>query len=124
MDMETWNWSKDEEVLKRYQIPREMLFEAVKPGEIIGQVTSYASEKTGFPEGLPVVSVTNDKAVEGLGSGLINEETAVISLGTYITLMIQGKKLPDNPKHFGQFYHQCPECIFMRAMAFDVGCGL
>lgn len=98
VDMETWNWSKDEEVIKKYQIPREMLFEAVKPGEIIGQVTSYASEKTGFPEGLPVVSVTNDKAVEGLGSGLINEDTAVISLGTYITLMIQGKKLPDNPK--------------------------
>lgn len=51
-----------------------------------------------MPEGLPVVSVTNDKAVEGLGAGLVNDQTAVISLGTYITLMIQGKELPKDPK--------------------------
>ncbi len=98
VDMKTWNWSEDEEVIRHYQIPKEMLFEAVKPGEILGYVTSYAAEKTGFPKGLPVVSTTNDKAVEGLGSGLVNEETAVISLGTYITLMIQGKELPADPK--------------------------
>lgn len=98
VDMETWNWSEDEEVIRKYQIPREMLFEAVGPGEILGHVTKEASEKTGLPEGLPVVSVTNDKAVEGLGAGLVNDQTAVISLGTYITLMIQGKELPKDPK--------------------------
>lgn len=98
VDMETWNWSEDEEVIRKYQIPREMLFEAVGPGEILGYVTKAASEKTGLPEGLPVVSVTNDKAVEGLGAGLVNDQTAVISLGTYITLMIQGKELPKDPK--------------------------
>lgn len=98
VDMETWNWSEDEEVIRKYQIPREMLFEAVGPGEILGHVTKAASEKTGLPEGLPVVSVTNDKAVEGLGAGLVNDQTAVISLGTCITLMIQGKELPKDPK--------------------------
>ena len=98
VDMETWNWSEDEEVIRKYQIPREMLFEAVGPEEILGHVTKAASEKTGLPEGLPVVSVTNDKAVEGLGAGLVNDQTAVISLGTYITLMIQGKELPKDPK--------------------------
>ncbi|BDZ79787.1 FGGY-family carbohydrate kinase [Claveliimonas bilis] len=98
VDMKTWNWSEDEEVIRKYQIPREMLFEAVGPGEILGHVTKAASEKTGLPEGLPVVSVTNDKAVEGLGAGLVNDQTAVISLGTYITLMIQGKELPKDPK--------------------------
>lgn len=98
VDMETWNWSEDEEVIRKYQIPREMLFEAVGPGEILGHVTKAASEKTGLPEGLPVVSVTNDKAVEGLGAGLVNDQTTVISLGTYITLMIQGKELPKDPK--------------------------
>lgn len=98
MDMETWDWSKDDEVIKQYQIPREMLFEAVMPGEVIGHITPQAAELTGFPVGLPVVSTTNDKAVEGLGAGLVNEDTAVISLGTYITLMIQGKTLPVDPK--------------------------
>lgn len=98
VDLKTWNWSADDEIIRQYQIPREMLFEAVLPGEVLGYVTKESSMKTGFPEGLPVVSTTNDKAVEGLGAGLINDETAVISLGTYITLMIQGKQLPDHPK--------------------------
>lgn len=52
VDMETWNWSEDEEVIRKYQIPREMLFEAVGPGEILGHVTKAASEKTGLPEEL------------------------------------------------------------------------
>ncbi len=98
VDLETWNWSENEEIIKRYQIPREMLFEAVGPGEILGYVTSWAAKETGLPEGLPVVSTTNDKAAEGLGAGLVNEDTAVISLGTYITLMIQGKTLPKDAK--------------------------
>lgn len=98
VDLEIWNWSDDDEVIRQYQIPREMLFEAVRPGEVLGYVTKEAAQKTGFREGLPVVSTTNDKAVEGLGSGLIDDQTAVISLGTYITLMIQGKKLPEDPQ--------------------------
>lgn len=98
VDMETWNWSEDEEVIKAFNIPREMLFEAVKPGEVLGYITEAAAEKTGLPKGLPVVSTTNDKAVEGLGAGLVNNEAAVISLGTYITLMIQNHVLPKDPK--------------------------
>lgn len=98
IDMETWDWSKDEEVIRQYQIPRKMLFEAVLPGEILGHITRAASVRTGLPEGLPVVSTSNDKPAEGLGCGLADDNTAVISLGTYITLMIQGEKLPENPQ--------------------------
>lgn len=108
VDMAAWDWSKDEEVIKKYNIPREMLFDSVGPGEVLGHVNAYASEWTGFAEGLPVVSVTNDKAVEGLGAGLINDETAVISLGTYITLMIQGKNLPADPKAFWPIISSVP----------------
>lgn len=109
VDLERWDWSKDEEVLKQYQIPREMLFDAVSPGTVLGKVTKQAAQKTGFPEGLPVVSTTNDKAVEGLGAGLIDDKTAVISLGTYITLMIQGKELPQNPEALWAILSSVPQ---------------
>lgn len=119
VDMETWNWSEDPEVITRFNIPKEMLFEAVMPGEIVGYVTENASKATGFMAGLPVVMTTNDKAVEGLGAGLVDDKTAVVSLGTYITLMIQGEKLPVNPQALWAIHSSVPnkfiyECYGIR----------
>ncbi|GAB2027781.1 FGGY-family carbohydrate kinase [Lactovum odontotermitis] len=94
VDYDTWDWSTDEKVLKQFALPREMLLEACKPGDILGKVTAQASRLTGFPEGIPVIATTSDKAVEGLGAGLLNEGSAVISLGTYITAMVAADEMP------------------------------
>ncbi|MEY8459230.1 FGGY-family carbohydrate kinase [Lactococcus ileimucosae] len=93
VDYETWDWSTDPEVLKTFNIPREMLLEAVRPGDILGNITAEASKLTGIPAGIPVVATTSDKAVEGLGAGLLREGTAVISLGTYITAMVASDEM-------------------------------
>ncbi len=61
------------------------------PGTILGHITPQAALATHFPAGLPVVCTTSDKPVEALGAGLLDDETAVISLGTYIALMMNGK---------------------------------
>lgn len=98
VDYDKWDWSEDEDMQKQYNLPRKMLFDPVLPGSVLGMVTEEAHKAAGFPKGIPVVCTTSDKAVEGLGSGLVNDETAVISLGTYITLMIQGEKMPEDPK--------------------------
>ncbi len=93
LDQNTFNWSTDDEVIKKYNIPREMLFELVQPAEILGYVTDNAANKTGLPKGLPVVATANDKAVEGLGSGIYgNSKDILISLGTYITSMMAGSE--------------------------------
>lgn len=94
VDYDTWDWSTDEEVLKQYNLPREMLLDPVKPGEQLGTISKEASEKTGFPEGLPVFATTGDKAVESLGAGLLQESTALVSLGTYICSVMVSKKMP------------------------------
>ncbi len=97
IDRSTWSWSTDPEVLKTYNIPREMLFETVLPGGILGTLTKEAAAATGFPEGIPVVATANDKAVEALGSGRLEEGTVLVSLGTYIAGMVQGKEyIPDS----------------------------
>jgi sugar (pentulose or hexulose) kinase len=72
-----------------------MLFDLVDPSTVMGSVNAFASEATGIPEGVPVVSTSNDKAVEGLGAGLVNDGTVLVSLGTYITSMMVGDE--NNP---------------------------
>ena len=53
-------------------------------------MTSAAASATGIPAGLPVYATANDKAVEALGSGLDDDGTVLLSLGTYIAAMTVG----------------------------------
>ena len=92
IDPVTLDWIEDEEGFASYHTPRETLFELVDPATVMGEVTLEASEATGIPAGLPVVSTANDKAVEGLGAGLTHGGCALVSLGTYITSMMAGYK--------------------------------
>lgn len=90
IDYETLDWIEDQGSFDAYTTPREMLFDLVDPATVLGLITGAASEATGIPEGLPVVATANDKAVEGLGAGLTNDGTVLVSLGTYITSMMVG----------------------------------
>ena len=66
VDYKTWAWSDDQDVIKKFNLPRHMLFDVQMPGTVLGKITLEASLATGFPEGLPVVCSTSDKAVEAL----------------------------------------------------------
>ena len=92
VDVDNWKWSDDPEAYKATGMPREMLFDLVMPGDVLGHVTPEAAELTGLPVGCPVVATSNDKAVEGLGTGCMGDTTACISLGTYTTAMMEGKE--------------------------------
>ncbi len=100
IDTDTWQWSKDQAVLDEFNVTRDMLFELQMPGDIAGYVTADAAAATGIPEGLPVVTTANDKAVEALGSGSIDEHSALISLGTYIASMVHGRENRKTPADF------------------------
>lgn len=99
-DMETWQWLEDAERFARFNIPRTKLLEMHLPGEILGRVNADAAAETGLPAGLPVVSTANDKAVEALGSGLIDADAGLLSLGTYITSMVFGSRNRPDTDHF------------------------
>ncbi|MGP4074948.1 FGGY-family carbohydrate kinase [Halobacillus sp. K22] len=100
IDTDTWDWSESEEVFEQYNIPRDMLFDLQYPGTVLGHITKEASEATGIPLGLPVVATANDKAVEALGAGMISEDAALVSLGTYIAGMVHGHENPEAPEHY------------------------
>lgn len=96
LDSDTWQWTTDDTVLAKSGVPREMLFDLVMPGEVLGTVTAAAARHTGIPEGLPVVATANDKAVEALGCGLRSSDTLLVSLGTYVAGMTVGdRNVPD-----------------------------
>jgi sugar (pentulose or hexulose) kinase len=100
IDTDTWQWSEDPAVLSAWNIPREMLVELQMPGDVAGYVTPAAAAACGIPEGIPVVTTANDKAVEALGSGSLDGKTALVSLGTYIASMIHGRQNLKTPVEF------------------------
>lgn len=91
-DKNEWKWSDNPEDYKEFNITRDMLFDLVMPGDVLGYVTREASEQTMLPEGCPVIATANDKAVEGLGAGIRNDGSVLVSLGTYIGGMMRGKE--------------------------------
>jgi len=101
IDTDTWQWSENPEVFRRFNIPREMLFNLQMPGTILGYVSERAAQATGIPAGIPVVATANDKAVEALGAGLLDKNTVLVSLGTYIASMVLGS---GNPKGTTKFW--------------------
>lgn len=82
VDHETWDWAGD---VSAFGVTREQLPRLVLPGDIVGHIAEGAAEATGLLAGLPVVATANDKAVEALGNGLLEEDQLLLSLGTYIT---------------------------------------
>ncbi|HEY2264616.1 MAG TPA: FGGY-family carbohydrate kinase [Streptosporangiaceae bacterium] len=90
IDQDTATWSTDPAAYAAVGMTREMLFGLVPPGGLLGQVTAAAGAATGIPAGLPVYATANDKAVEALGSGLTDDGTVLLSLGTYIAAMTTG----------------------------------
>ncbi len=116
MDNDTWNWSTDPETMANCNVPREMLFEVVKPGEILGQVTARAAALLGIPAGLPVVATAHDKAVEALGSGTLQAGTALVSLGTYVGAMVHGQANVKDAKNFWPFQASIPDRYLYECM--------
>jgi len=119
MDDDTLDWSTDEERIKQCNIPRDMLFDVVKPGYILGYLTDEVAEMVGLPAGMPVVATAHDKAVEALGAGSLVPGTGLISLGTYIGALVPGRENMKDPKNFWSFQASVPgrylyECMGVR----------
>jgi sugar (pentulose or hexulose) kinase len=100
VDYHTFDWSEDPEYFNRFKIPRKMLFDLVKPGQLLGKLTAKAAEALGLPEGLPVAATASDKAVEALGCGPLGDGAALLSLGTYICSMVEGSEYRPEGKSF------------------------
>lgn len=112
---QTW----DDNKMASCHLRREQLFDVVRPGEMLGEVTSTAARASGLPLGLPIIATAHDKAVEALGAGALAQGEALISLGTYIGAMVHGDAQPHASEHFWPFQAALPghflyECMGVR----------
>ena len=119
MDDRTLDWSTDEALIKKCNVPREMLFDVVKPGSVLGYITAEVAEQIGVREGMPVVATAHDKAVEALGAGSLARGTGLVSLGTYIGALVHGRDIVEDTENFWTFQASLPgrylyECIGVR----------
>lgn len=74
-----WRW-------QAIPMDKALLPDLVKPAELLGVITSAASEATGIPEGLPLIAAAADKACEVIGAGCLDPSAACLSYGTTATI--------------------------------------
>lgn len=88
---QTWSNPRDMR-WKFFPMEPSVLPQLVKPGTVLGHVTSAASRETGIPEGLPVIAAGTDKACEVLGAACLSPDVACLSYGTTATINTANRK--------------------------------
>jgi sugar (pentulose or hexulose) kinase len=92
-DYRQQQWAKKSDLKwKLLAATRDMMPELVKPGELLGEITSQASAFTALPEGLKMIAAASDKACEVLGSGGVEPHVGCLSYGTTATINTSTKK--------------------------------
>lgn len=119
MDNDTFTWSEDSTLFDSCNLTRDMVFDVVKPGEVLGLLSEKTAKETGLIPGIPVVATAHDKAVEALGAGSLAPGTTLISLGTYIGAMVHGEENVKDAQCFWPFQASIPnrylyECMGVR----------
>jgi xylulokinase len=79
-------WSS--ELLEVTGIPADVLPRIVDPLDIVGEVTPWASERTGLPVGTPVAAGAGDQAAAALGAAVTDPGQVFDSAGTASTFAL------------------------------------
>ncbi|MEM7271799.1 MAG: FGGY-family carbohydrate kinase [Actinomycetota bacterium] len=108
IDDATLEWSDDQATWDACRLSRDRVFDLVRPGEPIGELTAEVAERVGLPVGLPIIATAHDKAVEALGSGALDPGVGLVSLGTYIAAMSHGPRLVPDAESFWTFQAAVP----------------
>ncbi len=93
MNVRTRTWEK--ELLDLFEVEEEKLCELVQPGGIIGTVTPAFAQKTGLPEGIPLISAGGDQQCAALGHGVTGPGTLEITTGTGAFLLGYCAQVPE-----------------------------
>ena len=89
LDYKNKRWYKKPETHLQGQIfslRRDQLPELVDTQGVLGHISEEASKALGIPAGIPLFAGGSDKSCETLGSGVIDDTLASVSLGTACTI--------------------------------------
>lgn len=80
MNIRTCEW--DEELLELFEVEKEKLCPLVEPGSICGYLSKNISDKTGCPQGIPVITSGGDQQCGAIGQGVVDEGALSVTAGT------------------------------------------
>jgi len=80
MNIRTRQW--DPELLDLYQVDESKLCRLVEPSSVIGELTAQASDYTGLPARLPLISAGGDQQCSALGLGVLQSGDIEVTAGT------------------------------------------
>ena len=92
-----------DEICERLGIPPEKLPEPIAPWEVVGEVTSKASQETGLSKGTVVVGGGADTACAALGLGSVEDGEAIDDSGTATKLAVT----VDKPRFVRETMNRC-----------------
>jgi len=83
----TRKWMKKLDINRPiFDVETEKLTELLEPGKKIGYITEEASNATGIPKGLPLITTGSDIGCETLGLSCLKPDSAAINFGTTATI--------------------------------------
>ncbi len=93
-DYKRKEWIKKDSNFKwrMFGVEREKLPDLVEAGTFIGNISEYASKKTGLSQDVKVIAGGSDKGCETLANGCIDVKSVSLSFGTTATIQTTSKK--------------------------------
>ena len=105
VDTRTLDWC--DELLAAHGIPRSMMPELVKPGDVVGTIKQDLSERTGLAVGTLIVAGSGDQQAGAMGSAVVQDGDMSLTLGT-AGMLIVGLAKPDIGKLGGLMVDSTP----------------
>ncbi len=121
LDVPNRCWS--DEVLEKLDIDKALLAKVYESPEVTGTVTKEAAALTGLCEGTPVVGGAGDNAAAAVGTGVVEDGKAFVTIGTSGVVFAHTNEMSIDPK--GRVHTFCcavPGC--WHVMGVTQGAGL
>ena len=121
LDIKNRCWS--DEVLEKLDIDKALLAKVYESPEVTGTVTKEAAALTGLCEGTPVVGGAGDNAAAAVGTGVVEDGKAFVTIGTSGVVFAHTNEMAIDPK--GRVHTFCcavPGC--WHVMGVTQGAGL
>ena len=121
LDVPNRCWS--DEVLEKLEIDKSLLAKVYESPEVTGYITPEAAALTGLKEGTPVVGGAGDNAAAAVGTGVVEDGKAFVTIGTSGVVFAHTSDISIDPK--GRVHTFCcavPGC--WHVMGVTQGAGL
>ncbi len=121
LDVPNRCWS--DEVLEKLEIDKSLLAKVYESPEVTGTITKESAALTGLKEGTPVVGGAGDNAAAAVGTGVVEDGKAFVTIGTSGVVFAHTSDISIDPK--GRVHTFCcavPGC--WHVMGVTQGAGL